>query len=117
MPNPWGKSIRSGSTKHLVVHQIDRALDPDKSGGPANLFHKLKHSDLVHGLDMQTLPGLIFKTHLLGSKAGGELIHKLVRVAQSIQVPWQTQVMSASCNTSNTLGLAVLTLAAPRIID
>jgi hypothetical protein len=30
--------------------------------------------------------GIVFKTHLTGSKAGGKLIHKLVRAAQSTQV-------------------------------
>jgi hypothetical protein len=65
---------------------------------------------------MQTAPwieGIIFKTRLIGSEASGELVHKLVRVAQSTQVPWRTQVMSASCNTPSTSGLTVVTPGSP----
>jgi hypothetical protein len=48
--------------------------------------------------------GTIFTTHLRGSEAGDDLIHKLVTSSESTQVLWQTEVISVTypppCNSS-----------------
>jgi hypothetical protein len=64
---------------------------------PRRAFRKWLGLLYRHNIPAQPwVVGTVSRIHLRGSKAGGKLIHKLIKVARITQVSWQIKVMSAT---------------------